>query len=170
LPAYAAQKGACCPHLGQRLTDQRQEGQKEKYPLLTKKAADFILFKQIIELMKNKEHLSINGLQQIINIKASMSSGLSDIIKSNFNPIIIVDRPIIITNNISDANLVAGFTAGEGNFDVRISPSKSVNFGYSVALRFRIYQHYRDIKLIELLIKYLGCGKIEKQKMYKLLI
>jgi len=34
----------------------------EKYPLLTKKAADFILFKQIIELMKNKEHLSINGL------------------------------------------------------------------------------------------------------------
>jgi hypothetical protein len=43
------------------------------------KAADFILFKQIIELMKNKEHLStfarsltkarVNGFQQIINIK-----------------------------------------------------------------------------------------------------
>jgi hypothetical protein len=53
---------------------------------------------------------------------------------------------------------------GEGKFDVRNSPSKSVKIRYSVALRFRIYQHYRDIKLIELLIKYLGCGKIEKPK------
>jgi len=45
----------------------------EKYPLLTQKAADFILFKQVVELMRNKEHLSINGLHKIINIKASMN-------------------------------------------------------------------------------------------------
>ena len=34
----------------------------EKYPLLTQKSADFILFKQIVELIKNKEHLSLYGL------------------------------------------------------------------------------------------------------------
>jgi hypothetical protein len=76
----------------------------EKYPLLTQKAADFILFKQVIELMKNKEHLSIEGLQKIINIKASMNSGLSDVLKSNFKKIIPVERPLILTENIPDPN------------------------------------------------------------------
>ena len=31
----------------------------EKYPLLTQKAADFILFKEAIKLINNKSHLSI---------------------------------------------------------------------------------------------------------------
>jgi hypothetical protein len=34
-----------------------------KYPLLTQKAADFKLFLQVIELMKNKDHLTMEGLQ-----------------------------------------------------------------------------------------------------------
>ena len=50
----------------------------EKYPLLTQKGADFILFKEVVKLMNNKAHLSIQGLNQIINIKASMNLGLSD--------------------------------------------------------------------------------------------
>lgn len=32
------------------------------YPLYSQKKADFILFKQIYELIKNKEHLNKNGL------------------------------------------------------------------------------------------------------------
>jgi hypothetical protein len=31
-----------------------------------------------------------------------------------------------------------------------------------VQLNFKIYQHERDIKLMELLIKYLGSGKLAK--------
>lgn len=42
-----------------------------KYPLLTQKGADFILFKQIVDLMENKAHLTIEGINQIINIKAA---------------------------------------------------------------------------------------------------
>jgi hypothetical protein len=45
----------------------------EKYPLLTQKAADFILFKEVIKLMNNKAHLSIEGLYQIINLKAKIN-------------------------------------------------------------------------------------------------
>lgn len=33
----------------------------EKYPLLTKKQADFILFSQVISLMENGEHLNTEG-------------------------------------------------------------------------------------------------------------
>ena len=55
------------------------------FPLLTQKGADFILFKQIVELMNNKAHLTLEGLQKIINIKASMNLGISDVVKTNFN-------------------------------------------------------------------------------------
>jgi hypothetical protein len=37
--------------------------QEEKYPLLTQKAADFILFRQVVKHIKNKAQLSIEGLQ-----------------------------------------------------------------------------------------------------------
>lgn len=38
----------------------------EKYPLITQKKADFLLFKDIVNLMNNKEHLTIEGLQKIV--------------------------------------------------------------------------------------------------------
>jgi hypothetical protein len=35
--------------------------------------------------MNKGVHLTINGLQQVINIRASMNTGLSEIIKSEFS-------------------------------------------------------------------------------------
>ena len=72
----------------------------EKYPLLTQKAADFRLFKQIIEIIKKKNHLTLEGLYQIINIKASMNLGLSDMLKSEFKNFIPIERPKFKTANI----------------------------------------------------------------------
>ena len=134
----------------------------EKYPLLTQKAADFILFKEAVKLMNNKAHLSIEGLNQIVNIKASMNLGLSDFLKSEFNDFTPVERQVINTENIPDPNWIAGFVTGEGNFDVRITQQSTNKIGSRVQLRFRISQHERDIKLMENLIKYLGSGKIYK--------
>jgi hypothetical protein len=57
----------------------------KEYPLLTQKAADFLLFEQIVKLTNQGAHLKMDGLQQIINIKASMNLGISDIVKSEFN-------------------------------------------------------------------------------------
>jgi hypothetical protein len=76
----------------------------KKYPLLTKKSADFILFEQALKLMITKAHLSIEGLYQIINIKALINLGLSDFLKSEFNKFTSVDRPIINTEKIPDPN------------------------------------------------------------------
>jgi hypothetical protein len=131
-----------------------------KFPLLTQKAADFILFVRIVELMSTGAHLSVDGLQQIINIKASINLGSSELIKSEFviNP---VERPIIKSTNIPNPNWVSGFVSGEANFDVGIKKSKNI-IGYQVYLKLRISQHERDIKLMKLLINYLGGGRIEK--------
>lgn len=49
----------------------------DKYPLITKKRADYELFKQAFYLVSNKKHLSQEGFRQIVAIKASMNTGLS---------------------------------------------------------------------------------------------
>jgi hypothetical protein len=74
------------------------------YPLLTQKLADFKLFTQVTELIQNKMHLTREGLQEIINIKASMNLGISEELKSNFINTVPVQRLIIKTKNIQDFN------------------------------------------------------------------
>jgi len=114
--------------------------------------------------MNNKAHLSIQGLNQIINIKASINLGLSHFLKSEFINFTPVERPIINTEIIPDPNWVAGFVTGEGSFDVRINRQSTNKVGYRVQLRVRISQHddSRDLKLMEILAKYLGAGKLYK--------
>lgn len=82
----------------------------------------FISVLRIVEIISNKNHLSIEGLQKIINIKAAINpkGGLSNELKSNFFNVNIVDRPRILTKNIVDNNWIAGFVSGEGNFDINI--------------------------------------------------
>lgn len=134
----------------------------EKYPLLTQKVADFLLFKKAVKLVNNKAHLSIEGLNQIVNIKASMNLGLSDMLKSEFSGYTPVERPKInLDNVILDPHWISGFVSAEGNFDVRI-PSTNNKLGYRVQLRFRITQHSRDLKLMEKIVEYFGSGKIYK--------
>jgi hypothetical protein len=56
----------------------------EKYPLISQKQADFKLFKLIVELINNKEHMTQDGLQKIINLKASLNTGNSGELKALF--------------------------------------------------------------------------------------
>ena len=47
----------------------------KNYPLLTQKGGDFLLFKKVVELVQNNAHLNIDGLHQVVNIKASINLG-----------------------------------------------------------------------------------------------
>jgi hypothetical protein len=62
------------------------------------------LFKQVIKLINNKSHLSNEGLNQIINIKAYMNLGLSDLLKLYFNNVNQLERPVINIENILNSN------------------------------------------------------------------
>ncbi|KAG0122596.1 hypothetical protein HOY82DRAFT_495549 [Tuber indicum] len=84
-----------------------------KYPLLTKKRSDFLLFKQIVELMINKSHLSCAGLLQIVGIKAYLNKGLSNELKQLFLISYLCRRPSVELKGISDTNWLAGFTSGD---------------------------------------------------------
>lgn len=87
-----------------------------KYPLLTQKRADFELYKQVVDLMNRKEHLTKEGLNKIVAMKASMNLGLSTELKAAFPHTIPVPRPLVNDQEIKDPQWVAGFVEGEGCF------------------------------------------------------
>lgn len=48
-----------------------------QYPILGKKSEDFQDFSHIADLMKDKKHLTKEGLDEILKIKAGMNTGRS---------------------------------------------------------------------------------------------
>lgn len=90
------------------------------YLLITKKCADYLLFKEALELIKNKEHLTLEGFNRIISIRASMNKGLPEILKKDFENIIGRKIPLVIVPDKLDPNWIAGFTEGEGCFFVKL--------------------------------------------------
>jgi len=72
----------------------------EIYYLLTQKGADFLLFKQIVNICLERKNLTNEGLQQIVNIKSVMNLGLTDVLKSAFTNTVPVERPVINTKHI----------------------------------------------------------------------
>jgi hypothetical protein len=45
----------------------------DKYPLITAKVSDYLLFKQCFEIIKQREHLTVKGLLKIVGIKSSLN-------------------------------------------------------------------------------------------------
>lgn len=129
----------------------------EKYPLITQKQNDFLLFKEIVKLMDKGEHLKKDSIIKIVNLKASLNKGLSNKLKIFF-PEVIVERPIINSPVTIDYNWIAGFFTGEGCFSVSIYKPNKNNSHCNVLLRITISQHYRDKLLINSLKETLGCG------------
>jgi len=143
----------------------------DKYPLLTQKRADFELFKSIVDLMNRKVHRTPEGLQKLINIRASMNEGLSDKLQEVFPDTKPVPRPVIKSTEIPDPatvvgppwngggpqpNWLSGFVDGEGCFHVSQRKSGQIQ------LEFRLSQRDRDLYLLSYLIGYINSGYIKR--------
>lgn len=130
----------------------------EHNPLLTKKYADFWLFKEICSIILENKHYTFEGLQKIINNKASMNWGLSENLKENFLLTLPTQKPLITSDiNMISPEWVAGFSTGESSFSIFIT-------GKYASVRFSISQHKRDVLLLNNLGIYLGCGIINRYK------
>lgn len=132
-----------------------------KFPLITKKKADFILFQMVVELVSCKKHLTKEGLEKIISIKGSINLGLPSELKAAFpNIITLVERPEISNMVIQSPYWLAGFTSGEGSFMIKIKKASTYIVGYQTLLEFELAQHSRDFALMESIISYLNCGVV----------
>ena len=128
----------------------------DKYPLITQKLGDYILFREIVIKMVQKEHLNKAGLQAIVNIRASLNLGLSESLKEAFPETIPVSRPLVDKSKIPDPEWIAGFTSGEGCFYIGVLNTPDRRLGVRVTIKFMITQHIRDELLLSSLVYYFG--------------
>ena len=138
-------------------------------------------------MMKRGEHLTVEGLQKIINIKATINRVLTPALKEAFPDSVAVPRPqlphlhmvqttytqdkgrgIACEENQSTLALhpqwVAGFTSGDGSFKVSIRVSKSYKAGGRVIIIFVLTQHIRDELLLKSFVNFFGCGQAYSYK------
>jgi hypothetical protein len=159
----------------------------DKYPLKTQKLADYLLFREVVMMMKRGEHLTVEGLKKIINIRATLNKGLTPALKEAFPNSVAVPRPQLphlysvqapdtqdmgrttaCVENQSTLALhpqwVAGFTSGDGSFKVSIRESKACKVGSRVIIIFVLTQHIRDELLLKSLVNFFGCGQAYSYK------
>ena len=128
-----------------------------KYPLITEGYSDWKLFKKAFNLVQRSEHLTYEGLREIVAIKSAMNRGLSPKLKSAFPDVVRQrgeNRPKVI-KEIPDPQWLAGFTSAEGCVKVNIQKSPKAKLGETVNLIFQLTQHMRDEELMKILINYL---------------
>ena len=124
----------------------------DKYPLMSAKIADYILFKKAFNIIKAGEHLNKEGLLKIIGIKASLNLGLSPNLKESFPNFVLVSRPEYSFKEIIHPEWVAGFISGDGSFNIKTSSSISSKLSSRVQLRFGVGLNLRDKELIQGLV------------------
>ena len=134
----------------------------DKYPCITQKQSDFLIWKKIIELMNKGEHLNKDSLINIISLKASLNKGLSAKLKRYFPIVTEIKRSKINLPENIDPNWIAGFFSGEGCFFIALYKSKNYKYNYAIKLRLLISQHIKEEFLMNSLINILGCGYVSK--------
>ena len=145
----------------------------DKYPLITKKRADYLLFKSALDIINNKgqkKSLTLEYLTRLIEIKGALNWGLSDVLKKAFPVIAPVLRPEIELPSQISSQWLAGFIDGEGCFYILTAKSKIHKTGTSVQLQFSITQHSRDEKLMLKLKDFLKCGFLKYRKNQPLVV
>ncbi len=132
----------------------------DNYPLMTRKHSDYLLFKEVINLMKEGKHLTLEGLNRIVSIKAALNNEkLSDTLNLAFPNLEPALRPAYGHKNVEDLHWLAGFTDAEGCFFIALKKSPGSKLGETVWLKFILTQHSKDKDLLESLIQILNCGR-----------
>jgi len=62
------------------------------------------MFKKAVVIMKNKQHLTLEGLSKILSIRASMNKGLSETLSLSFPNTIPAVKPCVEPLSIIDPN------------------------------------------------------------------
>ena len=119
----------------------------DKYPLITKKQADYALFKSAYNLIMSKSHVTQEGLLTLVSLKAALNRGLSETLNIAFPDIIPVMRPEVQLLENIDPFWLTGFVDAEGCFSVVLFKSKTSKFGEAIKLSFILTQSARDINL-----------------------
>ena len=113
-------------------------------------------------IMQSGEHLTIEGIQKIVNIRASLNKGLTTVLKTAFpNSIPLSILPVPFNNTKLHPQWIAGFTSADGCFIISLRESKLYKAvrRNPVAILFILTQHIRDELLLKSFIDFFDCGQ-----------
>jgi len=86
----------------------------------------------VFDLIKSKEHLTVEGLNKIVGIRANVNTGVNDNLKEAFPKAIPMVRPLVVNKTVPNPDWFAGFSSAEACFLVNIKESTSNLVGYQV--------------------------------------
>lgn len=99
----------------------------EDYPLQSAKQIDYYFWRECINLMLEKKHLTLEGLTEVISNKFTMNFGESEKLKESFPNATPKKRFVIDCNNIYlNPFWVTGFIEAEGSFYITENKNTSV--------------------------------------------
>lgn len=136
----------------------------DQYPLLSAKIADYTLFKEAFNIIKLQEHLTKEGLLKLVAIKASLNLGLPSNLKEAFPKVVQLNRPEYTFKGIAHPEWIAGFTSGDGSFNIKVSKFTTNKVGSRVQLRYAIGLNIREKDLIKGLVTYFNLGNLNVPK------
>jgi len=119
----------------------------KKYPLVSAKNSDFLLFEQCYNLIKQKEHLTQVGLEKILALKYYLNKGLPDDLKNAFPDIMPIVKKEYTFKGIPNPFWISGFVSGDSTFSVSIEKSSN-KLGKRIRLIFGTCLHIRDKDLL----------------------
>lgn len=142
--------------------------------LQSSKLKSFLLFKEVVDMINKKEHLTVNGLAEIIHISYHMNPvgsrneirklELLDLIgytNTNLNSFqrskLIENLPLSTESNL-DPNFISGLIDGDGSFNITFRADGRI------VPAFTITQDIHSMDLLENIQKYFNCGSIHKFK------
>ena len=129
----------------------------DKYPLRSAKSIDFKLFKECVELISAKKHLTESGLDKIISIKSAINWGIPKLLKESFPNIIPIEKPLyIISEEPLNPYWISGFCEGESSFIVSIRSSDQIQSLFSILL------NERELPLLIKIQAFFNAGNINK--------
>lgn len=134
----------------------------EKYPLKTQKREDLELFKQVVQMMINKEHLSLEGFFKVLSLKVSMREGLTGVLAEAFpNVLPAASKPVLRESLIIEPYWLQGFIEGVGLFTIETKNFVTTTQGSLVTLNFQLPLNESNKELLTLIILYLNCGTLK---------
>lgn len=109
-------------------------------------------------MMLNKDHLNLTGFLTILTYYASLNRGMSKNVLKHYPDIIPYGKPVVSLPDSLNPDWVSGFSSGNGGFSIYVKPAKNYVLTEKVYYRFHITQHSKDVELLNLFIKFFGCG------------
>lgn len=139
----------------------------DKYSLVTQKLSDYLIFKKCFDIIKEGNHLTEEGLLEIIGLKSNLNLGLSVKLKEafpNINCEGLPTREEYKIKGIPNPFWISGFTSGEGSFQVltRNSTGSIAASGLrnnDLFTRFSIHLHIRDLEVLKAIFTYFNIEK-----------